>query len=108
MNSKTALNAEPVVPVAKRDMVEVWSVLEKLVVSLRKIGSAHAVADGQGKQTPDQRCREIDALDRFLSPELLRELSRARRLLAEYLPNDELEELSEHSIEFWADDKRGV
>jgi hypothetical protein len=102
MGSKTAVDDALAVSVVKRDLLEAWSVLEKLVVSLRKIGTAHAIKEGQANQTSNQRQMELEALDGFLSPELLRELSRARRVLADHLPVHELEALSEHSIEYWS------
>jgi hypothetical protein len=102
MKAKTVTQAPAAVPVSKSDLIAAWSVLEKIVVSLRKIGSAHAASGGQAEQTSEQHQHELEAIDRFFSPEVLRELSRARRLLAEYLPGEEIEGLSEHSIQFWS------
>jgi hypothetical protein len=102
MEAKTIAPNSAAIPVSKPDLIAAWSALEKVVVSLRKIGSVYAIPEGQAQQTPEQHQREMEALDRFLSPEMLRELSRARRVLAEYLPGEEIEELSEHSIQFWS------
>jgi hypothetical protein len=102
MKTKAVAPKSSVIPVSRKDLIAAWSVLEKVVVSLRKIGSAFAVPEGQADQTPEQRQVELKALDDFISPQVLRELSHARRLLAEYLPSEEIERLSENSIEFWS------
>lgn len=88
----------PVVTVAKQDLVEAWSVLEKVVVSLRAMGS-HYASPG-GSHEAEHRREMLEDLNAYFSPALCKELSRARRLLGEYLPTDETTTLSD-ALDYW-------
>lgn len=101
MEAQAATAAEPVIGVPKRDLIEAWSALDKLVVSLRKMGSYYAMPDEHTPLASDRREAMLEALDKFLSGDTWQELSRARRLLAECLPGEEIEHLSEHVIQYW-------
>ena len=85
----------------KRDIIQAWSVLEKLTVSLRKIGSHFSLPAGQIEQSPESRAAMLDELDRFISLELFKEIGSARMALLEHLPPDEAEYLSELVIQYW-------
>ncbi|HEY8667536.1 MAG TPA: hypothetical protein VIL86_12775 [Tepidisphaeraceae bacterium] len=101
MTTEMLTKRSPAIPVAKSDLMAAWSLLEKLAVSLRKIGSAFAIPQGQTDQTPEQHQAELEALDQFFTSSLMREIANARKLLVQYLPGQELEELSEHEIGYW-------
>ena len=88
------------IEVKTADLVAAWSVLERTVVSLATIGRCF----GQPVKEPwnERNYQEmLLALDQFLSPELLKELSRSRRALGDYIPDDEAEDLSEKVINYW-------
>jgi hypothetical protein len=78
------------VRIDKADLVEAWSVLENLAVSLDQIGGAI-----------DDRADQQQALDDYLTPELAQAINRARMRLAQYLSDAEAEWLSENSIPYW-------
>lgn len=91
---------EDFIRVRKADLVAAWSVLENLTSSLCKIGSTH----GQPVDAPPDAAVQqqmLEALDDYLTPELLRGIAWARRCLVEYLPDQETEELSERVIPYW-------
>jgi hypothetical protein len=102
METQALMPPETPIAMPKRDLLEVWSVLEKVVVSLRKIGSEYAIPKDQIDQTPEQRQQMLEAFEDFFSPELFSELARARRLLTEHLPDEETEYISENLIRFWS------
>jgi len=78
------------VRIDKADLVEAWSLLENLAVSLDQIGGAL-----------DDRADQQHALDNYLTPELAQAINRARVRLSRYLPDAEAEWLSEHVIPYW-------
>lgn len=98
--SVTIENGTQVIPVSKQDLITAWSVLEKLVVSLHKMGSYHSTSGPDVPMTPEQRQQMLDDLDAYLSPELMRELAKARRALVEYLPSEETEAISD-TLDYW-------
>jgi hypothetical protein len=102
MDTQTLMPPETPIAMTKRDLLEVWSVLEKVVVSLRKIGSEYAIPMDQADQTPEQRRQMLEAFEDFFNPELFTELARARRLVVAHLPNEETEYISENIIRFWS------
>jgi hypothetical protein len=103
--STTAAKAEArsTIPVAKSDVIAVWSLLESMVVSLHRIGSHFSVPTPEDKLSEEDRRKMLDALDAYFTPERMRELAKARRLLGEYLPDDEAEAISEQ-LDFWQGD----
>lgn len=98
--STTIESPTQVVSVAKKDLVDAWSVLERVVVSLRTMGSHYATPSADTPMSPEQRQQMLNDLDAYFSPELCRELSNARRLLSEYLPGDEAETISD-GLQYW-------
>ena len=90
----------PAIPVARPDLVAAWTVLEKRVVSLRKMGSYYATPGPDVPLSPEREQSMLRDLDAYFSPELVGEISKARRLLGEYLPDDEAEAISE-ALEYW-------
>lgn len=100
MQPQMLASPEQKIAVAKRDLVEAWSLLERLVVSLRKIGSHYAIPSDQTEQTPEQWSAMMTALDEYLTGETAQALAHVRRVLGEYLPDDEAEAISEQ-LEFW-------
>jgi hypothetical protein len=101
MEAKAIESGNETISVAKRDLIEAWSVLEKVVVSLRRMGSHYATPGPDVPLPPEHQQQMLKDLDAYFSPELVRELGRARRLLVEYLPEDETEHLSEHVLKYW-------
>src|SRR5438046_10375750 len=101
MEAKASTASIETVPVAKSDLIEAWKVLDKVVVSLRKMGSYYSTPARDVPLPSEQHQEMLESLDKFMSAELWRELAHARRLLSEYLPDDETEEMSEHVIEYW-------
>jgi hypothetical protein len=96
MANSTVIERQPeAVAVSKDDLIAAWSVLERMVVSLHKIGSHFATSGPDEELTPSRRLDMLGEIDRFLTPELMRELSKARGALASYLPEDEAEALSD-------------
>jgi hypothetical protein len=88
------------VVVNKRDLMDAWKALEKLVASLGDMGRFHGVPLDR-QQTAQERLAMLEDLSAFVSPEFLRELARARQLLGQYLPDEETEHESEHVIAYW-------
>jgi hypothetical protein len=92
----TASAGPPVrVTVAEPDLVEAWSLLEYLVVSLRRIGTHYATPAEDVPQTTRQRQEMLDDLGRLMGHETFRKLSRARTSLGKYLPDPEAEAISD-------------
>jgi hypothetical protein len=89
--------------VKKRDLINAWLVLEKLVVSLDKIGSAYATPSEA--EFSEQRAQEMYAeVGRFVTDNILNDANRYRIPLGNYLPNDEAETLSDE-VEYWKPSK---
>lgn len=102
-STATTTESRATVPVAKSDLIAAWSLLESMVVSLHRIGSHFSVASPQDKLSDEDRRRMLDAIDAYFTPERMKEMARARRLLGEYLPDDEAEAISEQ-LDFWQGD----
>jgi hypothetical protein len=100
MEAKALNPTTDAVMVRKEDLVEAWSLLLRMVISLRKIGSCYAVSHGQTEQTPEQRQNMIEAIAEFMSPELWHELSHVRVALETYLPDDEAEAIADR-LSYW-------
>ena len=85
--------------VKKQDLVNAWLLLEKLVVSLDRIGSAYATASGT--LLSEERLRQMHAeVGRFITDQILEDASRSRVPLGQYLPAEEAEAISD-AIEYW-------
>ncbi len=91
-----------VVQVTKRDLIDAWTILENLAVSLDQIGSAFGgepgAANGIAHQDELQR-----ALAAYLTPDLIKAINEARIRLGQYIPDAEAEALSE-CIAYWHSD----
>jgi hypothetical protein len=88
------------VAVDKQDLVAAWSLLERVVVSLRKMGSYYATSGPEVPLPPEKQQEMLEALNGYFTAELCQELSSARVNLGEYLPDDEAEAISD-SLEYW-------
>ncbi len=88
------------VPIVKRDLIQAWSVLERLAVSLQKIGSHFATAGPDVPLSASRRRQMLEELDAFFSSALYDDIAKARRALCEYLDHDEGEMISDQ-LEFW-------
>jgi hypothetical protein len=106
--SANALRAAPPAPgpppadvltVEKRTVVEAWAMLERLVVSLRAIGSHHAAPAGE-PLAADRRAAMLAALDQLFDAGTFAEMARVRRSLGDLLPDDEAEAISE-GLNYW-------
>ncbi len=90
-----------VVKVAQEDLLSGWAALERLVVSLHKIGSHFATSTANTPLSAESNLRMLEELEGFPSPELMKELSHARRTLSAYLPAERTEHYSENVIRYW-------
>ena len=93
-------DSQEVVAVGKADLIEAWSAVDRLVVSLATIGRCY----GQpcGKPWDEQQHQDmLQALDHCFSPDLYQHLRRARRALTKYVPRDEAIDLAENEIDYW-------
>ncbi len=98
---KAQPTVEPeLVEVAKSDLIQGWSVLERIVVSLHKIGSHHATPSADVAMTPAQRQNMLRAMDDFFDADFFRDAASARRALSQYVPGEEAEAISD-SLRYW-------
>ena len=86
--------------VAKPDLIGAWTVLEKVVVSLRKIGSFYATPDEHTPLPPERHQEMLAALNSFMSGDVWKQLSHARSLLGQYVSDDEGEAISD-ALDYW-------
>jgi len=90
------------VAVPKDELIRAWSVLEKLVISLRNMGSYYSTPDRQTPLSSERHAEMLAELDQFFSPELIREMNQARIALGQHLPEEEAEHLADHLIHAWS------
>ena len=88
------------IPVTHDDLVRSWKALELLVHALHRIGSHYSLPSEAAVQTEQDRREMLSEIDGAISPELFRELSRARVTLGRYLPDDEAETISD-SLDYY-------
>lgn len=100
MGAQPATKQTETVVVNKHDLGEAWGILERVVVSLRKIGSHHATPSEGAKLTPEQYQKMSAAMHEFFDADFFRDASRARRALDKYISDDEGEAISD-SLKFW-------
>ncbi len=100
MEARSLSPAVARVIVSRGDLVQAWSVLERLTVSLRRLGSHYAIPQGQAALSEARRREMLESLDSLFSPELCRDIAHARRLLSAHLPDEEAEALADH-LETW-------
>jgi hypothetical protein len=87
------------VEVAKGDLRAAWAVLENLAVSLDQIGSKFA-EQGSSLNGAESLRRMQEALDAYLTPELVMAINDARVRLGRYIPDEEAEAIAEQ-IRYW-------
>ncbi len=87
------------ISVCKQDLINAWSLLEKIAVSIDKIGSAHGTPT-KADFTPDRERKMLIEVGRFILDHVADDANRLREPLGDYLPNDEAEALSDQ-IEYW-------
>jgi hypothetical protein len=96
-------NAETIA-VGKQDLINAWTVLEKIAVSIDKIGSAYAVP-AREDWTPEIEQRMLVEIGQFIRDHVADEANRFRQPLSECLSEDEAETLSDQ-IDYWQASKR--
>jgi len=87
------------VAVNKQDFVNGWLVLEKLAVSLHKIGSAYATRTAE-EFTEERRQQMYAEVGRFVVQKVFEDANRFRIPLGDCLPDEEAEALSDQ-VEYW-------
>ena len=92
---------QQVIAVPKDDVVRAWSVLEKVVLSLRNMGGHFSTPDKHTPLSPEMYQKMLEELNRFFTPELIREMGAARVALGRLLPEEEAEFIADNLIEFW-------
>jgi hypothetical protein len=95
-----SIETKEMIPVAKSDIIAAWSVIEKMAVSLHRMGSYYSVPTAKDKLSPERHLEMLESLSAYMSPELVRELFKARRLLTGYLADDEAEAIADR-LEVW-------
>ena len=80
--------------VNKQDLVNGWLVLEKLAVSLDKIGSAYATRTAE-EFTEERRQQMYAEIGRFVVEDIFEDANRFRIPLGDCLPDDQAETLSD-------------
>lgn len=104
MQAKAKSNEVEELAVKKQDLVNAWLVLEKLVVSLDRIGSAYATAgetDPNNERVQQMYCE----VGRFVLDQVFDDANVSRIPLGRYLADDEAEALSEE-VEYWRSKKQ--
>ncbi len=104
MGSKLATPESDTIPVDKQDLIAVWSLLVKVVGSLRRMGSYYSTPDEHTPLEPEREQEMLRELSGFFSRPLIMEMIRNRQLLDKYLSDEEAEHLCDHVIQYW---KRG-
>ncbi len=85
--------------VKKQDLVSAWLVLEKLVVSLDRIGSAYG--SGRGGGADAERMRQMYCeVGRFVADHVFDDANRSRLPLSRYLADEEAETLADE-VKYW-------
>jgi len=90
---------EEKVEVAKNDLQAAWAVLENLSVSLDQIGGKLA-EERNPANGAESLGRMQEALDAYLTPELVKTINDARARLGQYIPAEEAEAIAEQ-IRYW-------
>jgi hypothetical protein len=97
--SRTVDRGTEVIAVSKQDLVAAWSLMERLVVSLHRMGSCYSTTGPDVPLSPEQRQKMLHDLDSFFNADTVAEMAQIRRTLSEYLPGDEAETMSQHMEE---------
>ena len=85
--------------IAKEDVLAAWAVLENLVVSFDQIGAVFGQAKGKTR-SPEQQHALQEAIAAYITPALVQAINEARLRLGQYVPDDEVEALSEQIV-YW-------
>ena len=89
------------VQMPKEELLAAWMAVEKVVRSLQRMGSYYSTPDAETPLDPSKHQEMLESLDAYFTPELFWELSRAGGMLAQYLPEDEVETACEEVIQYW-------
>lgn len=93
------MTQEKMVEVAKSDLLAAWAVLENLAVSLDQIGGVFGRENDAANGAESQPALQ-EALAAYLMPELVKAINDARMRLGQYVPDEEVEAMSER-IAYW-------
>ena len=85
--------------IAKADVLAAWAVLENLAVSFDQIGAVFGKAKWKTR-SPEQQQALQEALAAYITPALVQAINEARIRLGHYIPDEEVEALSEQ-ITYW-------
>lgn len=89
------------VQIKKESLIAAWRLMERLVVSLDRIGSFYSTPAEDVPQTPEQRQSMLEAVGELMGPDTFREMAHVRRLLDELIDDEEGEVISD-SLRFWS------
>ncbi len=101
MSSKLAIPEIETVPVAKQDLIMVWSLLVKVAGSLHRMGSYYSTPDKHTPLEPEREQEMLREVSAYFTKPLIMEMIHDRQLLDKYLTDEETEHLSEHVIQYW-------
>lgn len=82
--------ARLMVEIERRELIDAWSLVECLTVSLDQIGGACRTEE-----------EATSALRDFITPELIATLSKVRSRLGRYIPEEEAIALSDNEVPYW-------
>ena len=84
------------VSVPKADLVEAWKLLEAMTVSMATIGRCF-LQPSSGPMDEDVYREMLDAVDDYLSAELVERFNKARFLIGDLLPRADIERMAEEA-----------
>lgn len=89
-----------VVRIRKERLIATWMLLERLVVSLDKIGSYYSTPSEHEPLPPDKQQEMNAAISELMNADTFHEMALARGYLSDLIDDDEGEALSD-SLPFW-------
>ncbi|MBI1923117.1 hypothetical protein HYR99_02590 [Candidatus Poribacteria bacterium] len=90
------------IPVQKADLVLAWSLLENMTVSLDQMCGTYDYVDKDGNIIDEIEYQALcKSLHDYFISDLWQQLNQARMRLKDYLPDEEVEYLSENEIPYW-------
>jgi hypothetical protein len=99
MSTETPIPKTETLTIDKADFLAAWQLLERMVVSNRKIGSYFALPIGQQPSVEHQQKMNEQFLAYF-GPDFFCEISQVRSRLNRYIDDQEGETLSD-SLSYW-------
>jgi hypothetical protein len=94
----TPRNAEKL-EVVRQDLIAAWSILERLVISTHRIGSAGSTPTAQ-EFTNEARRAMYEEIGKFVAEHVVEDANQLRIVLAKYLPEEDVERLSDE-LHYW-------